>query len=91
MSMRRALGIASVMLACFAFAGWFSERPTWLDSTGGDATAVLMGSIAPDFKLKALSGKEVNLSGYRGQKTEDSGSVILGYLVRSLPPGDAFD
>lgn len=84
--MRRALGIASVMLACFAFAGWFSERPTWLDSTGGDGTAV-----APDFKLKALSGQEVNLSGYRGQKTEDSGSVILGHLVRSLPPGDAFD
>ena len=66
--MRKTLLFASAILACLAFAAWFTERPDWLDSSGGDGT-VLPGSVAPDFTLKALSGDEVKLSSYRGQKT----------------------
>jgi peroxiredoxin len=69
MSPRKTLVLGSAILACIVFAGWFTDRPTWLDSTGGDGTGVLTGSVAPDFTLKALSGQEVKLSGYRGQKT----------------------
>lgn len=69
MTLQRALGFASAILACIVFAGWFTERPDWLDSVGGDDNGALTGSIAPDFTLKALSGQEVKLSGYRGQKT----------------------
>ena len=57
------------MMVCIVFAGWFTDRPTWLDTTSGDGTGVLTGSLAPDFTLKALSGQDVKLSGYRGQKT----------------------
>lgn len=69
MSIRKTLFLASAIIVCIVFAGWFTKQPTWLDSTGGDATGVLTGSVAPDFTLKALSGEEVKLSGYRGQKT----------------------
>ena len=69
MNVRNTLIFAVVIVACVAFAAWFTAQPDWLDSAGAEGAGVLTGNLAPDFTLKALSGEQVKLSSFRGQKT----------------------
>jgi hypothetical protein len=38
MSIRKTRFLASAIIICIVFAGWFTKQPIWLDSTAGDDT-----------------------------------------------------
>ena len=70
MNPRKTLLLALAFIIFIGVSGWITERAKQLDlpsDTGTDSE--LIGSPAPDFALKALDGREVKLSDYRGKET----------------------
>jgi peroxiredoxin len=70
MNPRKTLLLAIAFIVFVSASGWITRRARQLDlpaETGSDNE--LVGSDAPDFTLKALDGRQVKLSDYRGKQT----------------------
>ena len=70
MAPRKTLLLALAFIIFIGVSGWITEHAKRLDlpsDAGGDSD--LIGQLAPDFTLKALDGREVKLSDYRGKRT----------------------
>ncbi|HXJ92215.1 MAG TPA: TlpA disulfide reductase family protein [Terriglobia bacterium] len=70
MAPRKTLLLALAFIVFIGVSGWITERAKQLDLPSDVGTdSELIGSPAPDFTLKALDGREVKLSDYRGKET----------------------
>jgi peroxiredoxin len=70
MAPRKTLLLALAFIIFIGVSGWITERAKQLDLPSDMGTdSELIGSPAPDFTLKALDGREVKLSDYRGKET----------------------
>lgn len=70
MNPRKTLLLALAFIIFIGVSGWITERARQLDPPSDIGTdSDLIGQLAPDFTLKALDGREIKLSDYRGNKT----------------------
>jgi len=82
MNPRKTLLLALAFIVFVGASGWITRRAKQLDLPAEPGTdSDLIGQLAPDFTLKALDGREVKLSDYRGKKT-----VLLAFWASWCGP-----
>ena len=82
MAPRKTLLLALALVIFIGVSGWITERARQIDLPSDVGTdSDLIGSPAPDFSLKALDGREVKLSDYRGKE-----SVVVAFWASWCGP-----
>lgn len=79
--MHRRVALAAAMFAlCLALPA--QDKPVATKKPAPPEPTVKVGSIAPDFKMKDQTGKEVTLASFRGKK-----NVVLAFYVFAFTGG----
>ncbi|HEY6291029.1 MAG TPA: TlpA disulfide reductase family protein [Terriglobia bacterium] len=82
MNPRKTLLLALGLILLIVLSGWLTKRARQAEVAADEGDdSPLTGSVAPDFTLKALDGRVVKLSDYRGKKT-----VVLAFWASWCGP-----
>src|SRR5580698_2255801 len=81
MSPRKTMLLALALIVLVVFSAWITERSGGSRRDDFGIGSPLLGSMAPDFSLKALDGREVKLSSYRRK-----GPVVLAFWASWCGP-----